>query len=156
MPAILGPYNLVDMGTGVLTAFAVGLAVYHRARTGQGQQVFSSTVADGDVPPDPWMLDYACKEWTEPRGWEADRPRTAAAVYQAQDGWFFLGARGHRRGCRTRDIGLPSIEESALERCFAEQPAAVWVERFHQAGIAAQAVVALPGPDARPVGRAHA
>src|SRR5207249_1451814 len=31
-----------------------------------------------------------------------------------------------------------------LERCFAEQPAAVWVERFRQAGIAAHTVVALP------------
>src|ERR1051326_9080536 len=38
-PAILGPYNLIDIGTGVLATFATGLGLFHRLRSGQGQHV---------------------------------------------------------------------------------------------------------------------
>ncbi|HEX5141543.1 MAG TPA: CoA transferase, partial [Dehalococcoidia bacterium] len=41
-PAVLGPYNLIDIGTGTLATFATGLAVYHRLRTGVGQQAQAS------------------------------------------------------------------------------------------------------------------
>ena len=36
IPAILGPYNLVDIGTGVLGTFATALGIYHRLRSGTG------------------------------------------------------------------------------------------------------------------------
>jgi crotonobetainyl-CoA:carnitine CoA-transferase CaiB-like acyl-CoA transferase len=42
IPAILGPYNLVDIGTGVLATFATGLAVYHPLVTGTGQHGHTS------------------------------------------------------------------------------------------------------------------
>src|SRR5207237_8234106 len=41
-PAILGPYNLIDIGTGALATFATGLALYQRLRTGHGQHVQAS------------------------------------------------------------------------------------------------------------------
>ena len=152
VPAILGPYNLVDIGTGVLTAFAVGLAVYHRARTGQGQQVFSSLSQTAMFHQTPWMLDYAGKEWTEPRGWEATGTGPLHRFYQAQDGWFFLGARATDAAVVHETLGLPSIEESALERCFVEATRrglgrALPSGRHRRARRRRAA-----GPDARPVG----
>ena len=38
-PALRLPYEINDYGTGVLAAYAVALALLHRMRTGEGQQV---------------------------------------------------------------------------------------------------------------------
>src|SRR5581483_1223746 len=42
VPAILGPYNLIDIGTGTLGTFATALAIYNKLRTGQGQHAQAS------------------------------------------------------------------------------------------------------------------
>jgi len=39
------------------------------------------------------MLDYEGKTYDEPRGWFAMGTGPLQRFYQAQDGWFFLGAR---------------------------------------------------------------
>jgi crotonobetainyl-CoA:carnitine CoA-transferase CaiB-like acyl-CoA transferase len=143
VPAILGPYNLVDIGTGVLTAFAVGLGVFHRNRTGRGQPVYSSLLQTATFHQTPYMLDYAGKVWEEPRGWHALGSGPLQRFYQAQDGWFFLAARSHEAARLSAVLGLPVFDEARLECCFAEQPAAIWVERLRQAGVSAQVVVHL-------------
>lgn len=144
VPAILGPYNLVDIGTGVLTAFAVGLGLYHRARTGAGQQVFSSLAQTATYHQTPYMLDYAGKVWDEPRGWHALGTGPLQRFYQSQDGWFFLGARANDASRLASVVGLVALDEQALERCFALRPTAVWVHRLRSAGISAHPVVQLP------------
>jgi crotonobetainyl-CoA:carnitine CoA-transferase CaiB-like acyl-CoA transferase len=139
VPAILGPYNLVDIGTGVLTTFATSLALLHKARTGQGQHVQTSLCQTATYHQTIYALDYAGAVHDEPRGWEALGSGPWQRFYQASDGWFFLGAR---------DADAAKLYELAgpgdLETAFAQRPAGHWVGCLRQAGLAAQAVVNLP------------
>ena len=151
VPAILGPYNLVDIGTGVMTAFAVALAVYHRERTGQGQHIWSSLSQTATYHQTPFMLDYKGKTYDEPRGWTAVGTGPTQRFYQSEDGWFFLGARPSDAGKVAEAVGVPVAEtedgcalEKALEARFATGSAAGWVERLGAAGISAHVVVKLP------------
>jgi len=151
VPAILGPYNLVDIGTGVMTAFVVGLAVYHRLRTGQGQHVWSSLSQTATYHQTPFMLDYEGKTYDEPKGWEAKGTGPTQRFYQTEDGWFFLGARPAEAGRVAEAAGLSAALaddagalERALEASFSEGKTASWVKQLSEAGIAAHAVVQLP------------
>jgi crotonobetainyl-CoA:carnitine CoA-transferase CaiB-like acyl-CoA transferase len=162
VPAILGPYNLVDIGTGVLTAFAIGLAVFHRLRTGQGQHVLSSLAQTAMYHQTPFMLDYEGKTYDEPRGWEALGTGPLQRFYQARDGWFFLGARPSETG-RIGEVvgvaGLAGLDDgalaAALEERFVQDDRAVWVGRLQEAGVSAHAVVKLPQVMTDPWVRAH-
>lgn len=58
IPAILGPYNLVDIGTGVLGTFATALGLYYRLCTGTGQHVQASLCQTATYHQSPYMLDY--------------------------------------------------------------------------------------------------
>jgi crotonobetainyl-CoA:carnitine CoA-transferase CaiB-like acyl-CoA transferase len=144
VPAILGPYNLVDIGTGVLTAFAVGLGLFHRTRTGQGQQVFSSLSQTATFHQTPFMLDYAGKTWDEPRGWGTLGTGPLQRFYRASDGWFFLAAHDDDTSMIVRALGLDAFDEAAAERCFAQRGASDWVETLRGAGVSAHAVAQLP------------
>jgi len=151
VPAILGPYNLVDIGTGVMTAFAVGLAVLHRLRTGEGQHVISSLAQTAMYHQMPYMLDYKGKTYDEPRGWEALGTSALQRFYQAQDGWFFLGARRSEVGRLGEVVGIPAPGDlddaslaAALEARFAQDARSAWVNKLREADISAHAVVRLP------------
>ncbi|MDE3076475.1 MAG: CoA transferase, partial [Chloroflexota bacterium] len=147
-PSILGPYNLVDIGTGCLEAFAVGLGLYHRLRTGQGQEVQTSLAHTATYHQGPFFLSYEGKVWDEPRGWETLGTGPLQRFYRAQDRWFFLGARPIDAARLAEALGLPDLAgrqgsslEPALESAFCSRPAADCVALLTQAGIAAQAVV---------------
>jgi crotonobetainyl-CoA:carnitine CoA-transferase CaiB-like acyl-CoA transferase len=162
VPAILGPYNLVDIGTGVLTAFAVGLGLYHRQRTGEGQHVQSSLSQTATYHQTPYMLDYAGKVRDEPRGWTALGTGPLQRFYRAQDGWLFLGARPSEAGRVAAAVGITEDDEpdlraleKALEARFGEQPVAAWVERLGEASVSAQAVVSVQDLMVDPLVRAH-
>ena len=152
VPAILGPYNLVDIGTGVMTTFAIGLArLPPRSRPAQGQHVRSSLSQTATYHQTPYMLDYEGKSYDEPRGWEALGTGPLQRFYQAEDGWFFLGARPSEagrvaeavglagRGRRRRRAGAGAGGDASPR---ARRPA--WVERLRAAGISAHVVVQLP------------
>jgi len=147
IPAILGPYNLVDIGTGVLATFATALAVYHRLIAGQGQHVHASLAQTATYHQAPYMLDYRGRVANEPRGYEALGTGPLQRFYQAQDGWFFLAATaadasrlGAVEGLQTADLTASTLEQ-ALETQFAELPTRVWVDRLRQAGISAHVIV---------------
>ena len=129
-------------GIGVMTAFAVGLGLYHRMRTGQGQHVQTSLSQTATYHQTPYMLDYAGKVYDEPRGWTALGTGPLQRFYRAQDGWFFLGALESECSRVVEAVGVDGIDD--LEACFRDQPVAAWVERLRAAGVSAQAVVSLP------------
>ena len=153
VPAILGPYNLVDIGTGVMTAFAVGLGLYHRLLTGRGQHVQSSLSQTATYHQTPYMLDYAGKVYDEPRGWMAKGTGPLQRFYRAQDGWFFLGARDEDAGRVQEAVGVKVLDD--LEARFPDRPVAHWVDLLREAGVSAQAVVSLPDLMADPWVREH-
>src|SRR5215207_3523055 len=88
---------LNDFGTGLLGAYAVALALLHRQRTGRGQFVNTSLSYTACTLQSLFMYDFQGKTWDEPRGQEAKGFGPLQRLYQAADGWFFLGARDRER-----------------------------------------------------------
>jgi crotonobetainyl-CoA:carnitine CoA-transferase CaiB-like acyl-CoA transferase len=148
-PAILGPYNLIDIGTGTLATFATGLAVYHKLRTGQGQQAQAS-LAQTATYQTPYMLRYAGHKADEPRGYAALGTGPLNRFYKASDGWFFLAVPARDAAKLATVEGLPNplsvngegagggvALEAQLEAAFASAEAHTWVNRFLKAGLSA-------------------
>jgi crotonobetainyl-CoA:carnitine CoA-transferase CaiB-like acyl-CoA transferase len=136
-PAILGPYNLIDIGTGVLATFATGLGLYHRLRTGEGQHVQGSLCQTATYHQTPYMLSYAGRTAPdEPRGYTALGTGPLDRFYQGADGkWFFLSLPAVDADKLRTVQGLTADN---LEVKFKQEPAGVWVERLQQHGIPAQ------------------
>jgi len=145
-PSVLGPYNLVDIGTGTLATFGTGLAIYHKLRTGEGQCVSASLCQTGTYHQTPYMLRYKGYEANEPRGYGALGTGPLNRLYQASDGWFFLALPESDADKLSEVDGLgfeDSSNEAALDSAFATETVETWVGRLRKAGIAAQAVVSV-------------
>jgi len=148
-PSVLGPYNLVDIGTGVLATFGTGLAIYHKLRSGEGQRITASLAQTGTYHQAPYMLQYEGHVANEPRGYGALGTGPLNRFYQARDGWFFLALREQAAAKLEGVEGLQASEltgsqlEAALEAAFGTDAAETWVKRLRKAGIAAQEVVSV-------------
>ncbi|HEY7466814.1 MAG TPA: CoA transferase, partial [Dehalococcoidia bacterium] len=146
-PSVLGPYNLIDIGTGTLATFGTALAIYHKLRTGEGQRVSASLCQTGTYQQTPYMLRFDGYEATEPRGYGALGTGPLNRYYQASDRWFFLalpeGDASKLGGIEGLGVeGLHGMAlEAALSDAFRQDVAATWVGRLTKAGIAAHAVV---------------
>jgi len=145
------PFAVNDYGTGLLAAFGAALALYHRARTGQGQQVEAALAYTGTLLQSPYLQSYRGKTWDEPRGQRALGSRPLQRLYRASDEWFFLGVATGELPRLAAVEGLAGIEglagtrlEAELEQRLARLPAAEWVARLTTAGLGAHAVVTLP------------
>jgi crotonobetainyl-CoA:carnitine CoA-transferase CaiB-like acyl-CoA transferase len=145
IPAILGPYNLIDIGTGVLTTFATALGVYHKVRSGKGQHVHGSLSHTATYQQAPFMLDYKGHVSDEVRGYKVLGTSALQRFYKGSDGWFFLGATEEEARRVTLVAGLPSGEasEEALEAAFAKGERDQWVQRLREAGVSAHIWVRL-------------
>src|SRR6185437_1076291 len=169
-PAVLGPYNFLDYGTGALAAFAAALGVYQRTVTGQGRHLRTSLVQAGTYYQARYLLDYPGKEWTEPAGPAALGEGPLQRFYQASDGWFFLGATAADLARLAAVPGLESAVQAGegqagegqagdgpggdaaagpeelgklLEERFRGEPAAAWVAALQAAGLGAHEVTGL-------------
>ena len=87
------PTNLGDTGNGFLCAIGIVQALYHRARTGQGQEVDTAILNAS--------LLVAASTWVGADGTEPERPRLDAeqlgfdalnGLYQTADGWVCVAA----------------------------------------------------------------
>ncbi|NBE91781.1 hypothetical protein FE391_00325 [Nonomuraea sp. KC401] len=164
-PAVLGPYNLLDYGTGAMAAFAAAVGIYHRELTGAGQQVRTSLTQTGGYQQASFAvrpLPAVTPGGNVPRDDRAAEPSGPAALglgawhrfYQAADRWFFLGAA--RRSLPVlREV--PGLEEAlsgldgsdddavaaALETAFRAATAREWTGRLTEAGLGAHPVTTL-------------
>lgn len=150
LPSVLGPYNIVDIGTGILAAFATALALYHRQATGEGQLVSASLAQTATYHQAAFMFDFPGHSPSEPRGYEALGEGPLQRYYRARDQWFFLAAREEDLPALTRLTGTaplagdsPATQE-ALAAAFAGQDAAPLVRALTGAGVAAHVVEPLP------------
>jgi len=144
------PFAVNDYGTGLLAAFAGGLALFHRERTGQAQQVEVSLAQTGTILQSPFMQDYDGKAWDEPRGVDAKGSRPLHRLYRAADGWFFVGAHDSQLDALSRIGGLEGIGglsgralEQALKAAFAAMPADHWISAVRDAGAGAHRLVSV-------------
>jgi len=163
LPSVLGPYNIVDIGTGILGAFATALALYHRQSTGRGQLASASLAQTATYHQAAFMFDFPGYQPTEPRGYFALGEGPLQRYYRAADQWFFLGARPEdvpalAMVTRTPDVATARTDaalERALEAAFATGSAQDLVARLAGAGIAAHAVVPIAELMADPLVRAR-
>ncbi|MDR1998850.1 MAG: CoA transferase [Frankiaceae bacterium] len=149
-PPVLQPVAVNDFGTGFMGAYAVGLALLHRQRTGEGQWVNGALAYTACTLQSLYMQDYPGKRWDEPRGQDAPGWGPLQRIYRGSDGPFFLGARPDQRAALAALAGLdpagldPADGAAADQRlgealagAFGAAPAAQWVDRAREAGIGA-------------------
>jgi crotonobetainyl-CoA:carnitine CoA-transferase CaiB-like acyl-CoA transferase len=134
------PFAPNDYATGLLGAFGVGLALFHRQRTGEGQHAHTSLVAAATVlqaalipAPDERLSG------SDPLGWGP-----LQRLYRASDEWLFLGADDSQLGRLATLDGMHGIAgragrelEVALEECFGKRPAMEWVRALTASGMGA-------------------
>lgn len=144
-PPLLQPFAINDYATGLMGAFAVALALFHRARTGEGQAVETSLAHVATFHQTPFALAYEGKVWDEARGQQALGSGPLHRLYQAADGWFFLAGdpRNVDRLARIPELaGIEDVRLDALADFLADRltrgTAAGWVDRLHAAGFGAQ------------------
>jgi crotonobetainyl-CoA:carnitine CoA-transferase CaiB-like acyl-CoA transferase len=147
LPA-MQPFAPNDYATGLLGAFALGLALYHRRRTGRGQAVHTSLAAAATLLQSPYLVAYQGQAWNEPSGSSALGWSPLHRLYRASDGWCALAAAvGHigRIESALELSGLAGLDsltlESALAARVSSRPADEWVRRLTAAGVGAHAVV---------------
>ena len=150
LPSVLGPYNIVDIGTGILGAFVTALALYHRQSTGRGQLASASLAHTATYHQAAFMFDFPDYRPAEPRGYLALGKSPLQRYYRAADRWFFLAARSADLPALAAVTGLGEIAEltgapleQALEAAFATENAAGIVARLIGGGVAAQVVVPI-------------
>ncbi len=170
LPSVLGPYNIVDIGTGVLGAFATALALYHRQQTGQGQLASASLAQTATYHQAAFMFDAPdagagspahrrLNGTREPRGYDALGEGPLHRFYRCSDRWFFLAASAGDLPALAAAAGaeLPALANAAgaeltaghagealaatLAAAFATTDSRTLVRRLTDAGIAAHAVV---------------
>jgi crotonobetainyl-CoA:carnitine CoA-transferase CaiB-like acyl-CoA transferase len=150
LPSVLGPYNIVDIGTGILGTFATGLALYHRFSTGRGQLASASLAQTATYHQAAFMFDFPGYQPAEPRGYYTLGASPRQRYYRAADRWVFLAARPEDMPALAAVTGVPEVAAStgpdlaaALAAAFATVGATELAARLTAAGIAAHAVVPI-------------
>jgi crotonobetainyl-CoA:carnitine CoA-transferase CaiB-like acyl-CoA transferase len=149
IPAVLGPYNLIDIGTGSLATFATGLALFHRLRTGEGQHVSASLCQTATYQQTPYMFSFKGYVADEPRGYEALGTNAFNRLYEASDRWFHLAVPEEDRGKLSGVEGLDDVDlsqkdaERELESRFRTETADTWAGRIQAKGLSAQVIVPI-------------
>ena len=136
---------LNDHGAGHLSAFGVLLALFHRYRTGEVQEVNMALSRMATLHQFPFMLAYDGRIWDEPTGPHATGYNAADRLYRASDGWFYLACPADTfrekitalNGCEQTASLPPEDFERWLENHFSRAPVSEVVEQLTAAGIAA-------------------
>lgn len=139
------PFAANDYGTGLMSCYAVALALLHKRRTGQGQFVDSALAYTATMLQSALLQDYEGKTWNEPQGQQALGSAPLNRLYEGSDGWLFLAASdGELARCpeladldRSTDADL----ERSLEERMRSRSVAAWVDTLTKAGIGAHRVV---------------
>jgi crotonobetainyl-CoA:carnitine CoA-transferase CaiB-like acyl-CoA transferase len=145
------PFAVNDYGTGLSSAFAATLALFHRERTGQGQQGAAALAYTGTILQSPYLQLYEGKKWDEPKGPAARGFGPLQCLYRASDGWFYLGARKSELAALADVDGLAGIDAlsgdaltATLDERFATASVAAWCDRLTARGIGAHRLVGVP------------
>jgi crotonobetainyl-CoA:carnitine CoA-transferase CaiB-like acyl-CoA transferase len=149
------PHLVNDAGAGILGAFAAGLGLFHRSRTGHGQHVATSLSQSSTLHQAAYLLFPPEARLPAPGGVNAYGWSALQRLYRASDGWFFLGVGRQGADGLASVEGLAGIEShaaskdddaalaSALADRFASAPLTTWMGRLQAAGVGAHAVETL-------------
>ncbi|MFI7673125.1 CaiB/BaiF CoA transferase family protein [Actinophytocola sp. NPDC049390] len=150
-PAVLGPYNLLDYGTGVLAAFGAVVGIYHRLVTGEGLRLRTSLAQASTYHQAAFLLKHARgAPGREPAGPGARGHTPLQRFYRASDRWFFLGATLADLYRLTEVAGFTvprgrslDVLQPRFDAAFATRTAREWVDVLRAMGIGAHEVVDL-------------
>jgi crotonobetainyl-CoA:carnitine CoA-transferase CaiB-like acyl-CoA transferase len=151
-PPLWSRSNMGDTGNALLAAIAITSALFHRDRTGQGQEVATAIVNAG--------LLHTSYAWVHadgsPGGYRhVDGDQVGFSAYYrmyraADDRWLFVAALSeHDRkllvevtggALAEADDAVDGASAGALAERFAQEPAATWATRLEIAGVPAEVV----------------
>lgn len=156
------PYEINDYGTGILGAFAVGLAVLHRARTGQGQHVQAALTYTASLHQSLFLHDFTGKYRAAAAGSDKFCSGPLHRLYRGSDRWFFLGLHPDDKPTLDRVLGFLGVTHRPgqalaplLQARFGEHPAQHWVDRLVALGAGAHALTSVGELMADPWVRSH-
>ena len=138
-PPMWSRSNMGDTGNAMLSAIAITAALYHRDKTGQGQQVSTSIVNAG--------LLHTSYAWIHADGTPGEWPHADKDQYGlgrwyrmyrcAGETWLFVAAvTDPQRTALTGVIG--PIDDAPAT--FATRPAAAWLDLLDDAGVPAEVI----------------
>jgi crotonobetainyl-CoA:carnitine CoA-transferase CaiB-like acyl-CoA transferase len=140
---VLASFPVNDYGTGLLGAYGVMLALYHRQRTGEGQQVRSALAYTAGVLQSPFFNRYEGKTWDEPRGQSSLGSSAFHRMYEAADGWLFVAAPGEEAARLCEVLGIAEAGEAEVAARIAMDTVEAWVARLTAAGLGAHAALGV-------------
>lgn len=92
----MAPFAYCDFSTGNFAAFGTIIALYHRLRTGETQDVHASLSGTGSFLQLPYLLDYDGAAHDEPSGPDAKGRGPLDRLYRTADRWIYLAAGSHQ------------------------------------------------------------
>lgn len=138
-PAVLGPYNLLDYGTGVLAAYAAVLGLHHRELTGAGLELRTSLVQTASHHQAQFLVDHpGAHHGAEPAGPDARGAAPHQRFFRAADRWLYVHAES-----ADQLAGVEGLDGPDVAAAIAGRPAREVVDTLVAAGIGAHEVVGL-------------
>ena len=144
-------YGMVDTSNAMLSVVGVLAALYHRARTGEGQELWTSLLDGGALFSSDVLLDAEGTPTVRPkldadlRGFDP-----AYRLYETDDGWLQVAAL--RDGDWDRlcvaagvDPAERAAAEGALEAAFLTKTAVMWSHTLDDAGVPNEIAVDVKG-----------
>lgn len=139
----------LDVNCGFAGGLGMAVALYHKKRTGEATRARTSLSAITNLAQIKFAFDYEGRApFDEASGREALGNDALSHFYQAEDGWLFLDSNEAELDRLDAIEGLNGIAAAAdkaefLRATLACAPAAYWVDKLHQADIAAAEPLAI-------------
>jgi crotonobetainyl-CoA:carnitine CoA-transferase CaiB-like acyl-CoA transferase len=146
-PPLWSRSNMGDTGNALLASIAIVAALYHRARTGEGQAVGTSIVNAGIFNTSyAWIHeDGTPADWGHVDGGQHGLSPYYRLYRGADERWLFLAAvtadhRARLTEALSASEGLGPDPAGTLERRLGERPAEQWFETLDRAGVPVEVV----------------
>jgi crotonobetainyl-CoA:carnitine CoA-transferase CaiB-like acyl-CoA transferase len=141
-PPVWSRSGLGDTGNGLLTAIAITQALYHRERTGRGQQVGTSIVNACLLTTSySWIhADGTPGEWSK-----VDKEQYGESpyyrLYQVSDGWVFVAAVTAQQRAALHDVlGVPADDVARLAEELSRRSATDAFKALDDGGVPVEVV----------------
>ena len=144
-------FGMVDTSNAMLSVVGVLAALYHRARTGEGQELWTSLLDGGAVFSSDVMLLADGTPTTRPKI-DADQRGfdPAYRLYETDDGWIQVAAIGDGQWaalCEAAGVDPDdrADAESRLEAAFSTKTAVMWSHTLDDAGVPNEVALDVDG-----------
>jgi crotonobetainyl-CoA:carnitine CoA-transferase CaiB-like acyl-CoA transferase len=135
-PPLWSRSNMGDTGNALLAAIAITSALYHRDRTGEGQEVSTSIVNAGLLHTSyAWVhADGSPSDWGQVDGQQYGLGRSYRLYACADDTWLFVAAITPEQQAALDALG------DDLEATFSTRPAGEWSAELDRSGVPVEVV----------------